>query len=219
MSQKTLLTAIVAVALVVPLAGPLLGQKVKAPKPPAPPSYATCTIEQDVNSGMATVQVGRDVQTYGPTDQQLYISDGLLPPVGSTDFPGVVSELRALGGEGGFYGPYYGQIRVLNDRIDYFFDTAPGCVADNAPTNRCRFRAVVVDGTAVYTRVGKTKVLTGIAFDEARYLLDYRPCDPAADPDNCYFTLYGCYDDRDCPGVPPGGEGYVYATVNVLFQQ
>ncbi|MFO7695187.1 MAG: hypothetical protein R6V57_19040 [Vicinamibacterales bacterium] len=215
MSKKTLLTAIVAVALVVPLAG----QKVKVPKPPASSSDATCTIEQDVNS-IDPVQVGRDVRTYGPPDQPLYISDGLLPPTGDGEYSQAVAELRALGPDSDdYYGPYYGQIRVLDDRIDYFFDTAPGCDADNTAEKPCRFRAIVVDGTAVYTRVGKTKVLTSIAFEEGRYLLAYRPCDPAVDPVNCYVQLYGCYDDRDCPGVLPDGEGYVYATVNVLFQQ
>jgi hypothetical protein len=75
-----------------------------------------------------------------------------------------------------------------------------------------------VDGVPVYEKVGKTRMLTHIAFEEGRYLLDYRWCDPATDP-ACYVKLLGCYDDRDCPGVLPGGEGYVYATVNVLFQQ
>jgi len=55
-------------------------------------------------------------------------------------------------------------------------------------------------------REGKKKVLVGVAFDEGRYLLDYRPCDPAADPDNCYFKLYGCYDDRDCEALPPADD-------------
>ena len=209
MSRQTLTTALIAIALVVPLAG----QKVKPPKPPA---TAVCTMEVDISSKAVPVTVGRDVAAYGPVNQALYLHESLLPALGSTDFPVAVAELRASGADGeGHYGPYYGQIRVLNDRIDYWFDTAPGCVANNAATNLCRFRAIVVDGTAVYTRVGKSRVLTGIAFDEGRYLLDYRPCDPAADPDNCYFKLYGCYDDRDCPS----GEGYVYATVNVLFQQ
>ena len=214
MSKQTLATALIALALVVPLAG----QKAKPPKPPA---TAVCTMEVDINSKAVPVTVGRDVATYGPVNQALYIHESLLPATGSTGFPLVVAALRASGADSeGYYGPYYGQIRVLNDRIDYFFDTAEvGCVANNTAANLCPFRAIVVDGTAVYTRVGKTKVLTSIAFNEGRYLLDYRPCDPALDPDNCYFTLLGCYDDRDCPGVPPGGEGYVYATVNVLFQQ
>lgn len=217
MSRITLVTAIVAVALVVPLAG----QKVKVPKPPPAPAYATVSIGDEVNSGESTVQVGRDVASYGPVNQALFIHDSLLPLQGSTDFPLVVTALRASGADSeGYYGPYYGQIRVLNDRIDYFFDTAmSGCVADNTATNPCPFRAIVVDGTAVYTRVGKTKVLTSIAFDEGRYLLDYRPCDPAVDPVNCYFKLLGCYDDRDCPGVEPGDpDYYIYATLSVLFQ-
>jgi hypothetical protein len=70
-----------------------------------------------------------------------------------------------------------------------------------------------VDGTAVKNK----KTLVRIEFDEGRYLLDYRWCNPADDP-ICRVQLFGCYDDRDCPGVPPGGEGYVYATLNVLFQ-
>jgi len=65
----------------------------------------------------------------------------------------------------------------------------------------------------VFSGTGK-KTLVGIAFNEGRYLLDHRWCDPAVDPVNCYFKLLGCYDDRDCAT----GEGYVYATVNVLFQ-
>lgn len=210
MSNKTLLTAIVAVALVVPLAG----QKAKPPKPPV---YATVTITDDVNSGESTVQVGRDTLTYGPADQALYIHESLLPAAGSTGFPGVVVELRALGPDiYGYYGPYSGQIRVLNDRIDYWFDTAPGCGEAITSAVPCRFRAIVVDGVPIYEKIGKTRVLTRIAFNDGRYLLDYRPCDPATNPD-CYVKLFGCYDDRDCPGVPPGGEGYVYATVNVWF--
>jgi hypothetical protein len=209
MSKKTLLTAIVAIALVVPLAG----QKVKPPKPPA---TAVCTMEVDISSKAVPVTVGRDVAAYGPVNQALYLHESLLPPDGAIDPTGGIALVRGATLNDGYYGPYYGQIRVLNDRLDYFFDTVmTGCVADNTATNLCPFRAIVVDGTAVYTRVGKSRVLTGIAFDEGRYLLDYRPCDPAADPDNCYFKLYGCYDDRDCPS----GEGYVYATVNVLFQQ
>ena len=65
----------------------------------------------------------------------------------------------------------------------------------------------------MFSGTGKKKTLVGITFNEGRYLLDYRPCDPATDP-ACYVKLYGCYDDRDCPT----GEGYVYATVNVWFQ-
>ena len=212
MSKLSVFAAFMAITLVVPLA--VSGQKGKPPKPPV---YATVTIEQEINSGEADVLVGRDVQTYGPVDQALYIHGDLLPPLGSTGFPGAVAELRALGPDGaGFYGPYSGQIRVLDNRIDYWFDIAPGCYQDKAPL--CPFRVIVVDGVPVYTKVGKTRVLTSIAFNEGRYLLDYRWCDPATNPD-CYIKLYGCYDDRDCPGVPPGGEGYVYATVNVVFQQ
>jgi hypothetical protein len=213
MSRNTFVTAIVAVALVVPLAG----QRVKPAKPQA---VAECTMAGEVDSYTSAVTVGRDVASYGPVNQALFIHESLLPPEGSTDFPLVVDALRASGADSeGYYGPYYGQIRVLNDRLDYFFDTAmSGCVADNTAANLCPFRAIVVDGMPVYTGTGKKKVLVGIAFDEGRYLLDYRPCDPALDPDNCYFKLYGCYDDRDCPGVPPGGEGYVYATVTVRFQ-
>ena len=214
MSTKTLLTAIVAVALVVPLAG----QNFKVPKPPPLPAYATVTVAGEVNSGTLDVQVGRDVGSYGPVNQALYIHESLLPPLGTTDYPAAVAELRALDPEAdGYYGPYSGQIRVLNDRIDYWFDTAPGCSEAIASTFPCRFRAIVVDGVPVYEKIGKTRVLTHIAFEEGRYLLDYRWCDPATDP-ACYVKLYGCYDDRDCPGVPPGGEGYVYATVNVWFQ-
>jgi hypothetical protein len=142
-----------------------------------------------------------------------------LPDTNPDGVPGdPVGVLKGASLSGEFYGPYYGQIRVLDDRIDYFFDTAAGCVADNTAPNLCPFRAIVLDGVPVYTKVGKTRVLTSIAFNDGRYLLDYRPCDPALDPVSCYIKLLGCYDDRDCPGVPPGGEGYVYATVNVLFQ-
>jgi hypothetical protein len=207
MSKQTLTTALIAIALVVPLAG----QKVKPPKPPA---YTPCTIELDVNSGGSTVQVGRDVGTYGPKDQALYIHESLLPPEGTADPSGGIALVKAAANTDGFYGPYYGQIRVLDDRIDYFFNTVQGCAQDNTDPWLCPFRLIVVDGEAVKNK----KTLVGIAFDEGRYLLDYRPCDPAADPDNCYFKLYGCYDDRDCPGVPPGGEGYVFATVTVRFR-
>ena len=207
MSTKTLLTAIVAVALVVPLAG-------QKPKPPQPPVYKTVTITDQINSGESTVQVGRDTLTYGPINQELYIHESLLPPLGATDYPAAVAELRALDPEAdGYYGPYHGQIRVLNERIDYWFDTVPGCSEAITSAFPCRFRAVVVDGTAVFSGTGKKKTLVGITFNEGRYLLDYRPCDPATDP-ACYVKLYGCYDDRDCPT----GEGYVYATVNVWFQ-
>jgi hypothetical protein len=208
MSKQTLTTALLAIALVVPLAG----QKAKVPKPP-PPAYVSSTFELEVNSGGSTVEVGRDVRTYGPIDQVLYIHDSLLPPDGTPDISGGISLVKAAPHNGDFWGPYYGQIRVLDDRVDYFFDTAMGCVADNAEPNLCPFRLAVVDGEAVKIK----KKVVGVAFDEGRYLLDYRPCDPALDPD-CYINLYGCYDDRDCPGVPPGGEGYVYATLNVWFR-
>jgi hypothetical protein len=206
MSKLRLVVVFAAFALVAPLA--VSGQKAKPPKPPA---YTPCTFELEVNSVGSLVEVGRDVGTYGPADQALYIHESLLPPDGAADPTSGISLVKAAGHSGGFYGPYYGQVRVLDNRIDYWFDTAPGCYQDIAPL--CPFRVIVVDGTAVYARVGKTKVLTRIAFDEGRYLLDYRPCDPAAGG-SCYFKLYGCYDDRDCPG----GEGYVYATVNVVFQ-
>jgi hypothetical protein len=214
MRKLPVLVAFMAITLVVPLA--VSGQKGKPPKPPV---YATVTIEQEINSGEADVLVGRDVQTYGPVDQALYIHGDLLPPLGSTGFPGAVAELRALGPDGaGFYGPYSGQIRVLNDRIDHWFDTSTGCGEAITSDSPCRFRVVVADGSAVYSGTGKKKTLIGVAFNEGRYLLDYRWCDPATNPD-CYIKLYGCYDDRACPGVPPGGEGYVYATAYVRFQQ
>jgi hypothetical protein len=206
MSTKTLLTAIVAVALVVPLAG----QKAKPPKPPV---YATVVVAGQVDSGESTVQVGRDVQTYGPIDQELYIHESLLPPDGAPDPTGGIALVKAAPHSAGFYGPYSGQIRVLNDRIDYWFDTAPGCSEPIASAFPCRFRAIVVDGVPNYEKIGKSRVLTHIAFNDGRHLLDYRRCDPATDP-ACYVKLYGCYDDRDCPT----GEGYVYATVNVVFQ-
>ena len=214
MTKLKVLVAFTAIALVVPLA--VTGQKGKPLKPPV---YATVTIADDVNSGGSTVQVGRDVGTYGPTNQALYIHESLLPPLGTTEYPAAVAELRALDPDAdGYYGPYAGQIRVLDDRLDYFFDTAAGCVADNTQPNLCPFRVTVADGTAVFSGTGKKKTLVGIAFNDGRYLLDYRPCDPAVDPVNCYFKLLGCYDDRDCPGVPPGGAGYIFATVHVLFQ-
>jgi hypothetical protein len=214
MSKLRVFTAIVVVSLVMPLAS--AGQKGKPPKPPA---FTPCTFGLEVTSGGSIVQVGRDVGTYGPTDQALYIHESLLPPSEIPELPGVVANLKAVGSTGGVYGPYYGQIRVLDDRIDYFFDTTKsGCLQDNKAPNLCPFRLTVVDGVPVYTKMGKTRVLTSIAFNDGRYLLDYRPCDPAVDPVNCYFKLLGCYDDRDCPGVPPGGEGYVYATVDVRFQ-
>ena len=212
MSKLRVFVAFMAIAVVVPLAAS--GQKGKPPKPPV---TATCTMAGEVDSHTSVVTVGRDVASYGPLNQVLYIDQSLLPPSEIPELPEVVASLKAVGSSGGFFGPYYGQIRVLNDRIDYWFDTAPGCYQDKAPL--CPFRVIVVDGVPVYTMVGKTRVLTSIAFNDGRYLLDYRPCDPALDPVNCYVKLLGCYDDRDCPGVPPGGEGYVYATVNVVFRQ
>ena len=210
MSKLRVVVAFVAIAFVLPLA--VSGQKVKPPKPPV---TAVCTIAGEVQSGDAVVIVGRDVASYGPMDQALYIHESLLPPSEIPDLPGVVASLKAVGSAGGFYGPYYGQIRVLDDRLDYFFDTwASGCLQDNKATNLCPFRLTVADGVPVYTKVGKTRVLTSIAFSDGRYLLDYRPCDPALDPVSCYFKLLGCYDDRDCPS----GEGYVYATFEVRFQ-
>jgi len=211
MSKWRVLAAFLAIALVVPLA--VSGQKAKPPKPPA---TATVIMEGEVQSDGSPVTVGRDVASYGPMDQELYIHESLLP-LSSVEFPDVVLALRARGADtDGFYGPYYGQIRVLNDRIDYWFDTKAGCAQDISADFPCRFRAIVVDGVPFYEKVGKTRVLTHIAFEEGRYLLDYRWCDPATDP-ACYVKLYGCYDDRDCPGVPPGGEGYVLATFDVRF--
>ena len=210
MSKLRVFVAFMAIAIVVPLA--VSGQKGKPPKPPA---YTPCTIEQEVNSGALSVQAGRDVGTYGPKDQALYIHESLLPPEGASDLTGGIALVKSARYTGGFYGPYYGQIRVLNDRIDYFFNTGPGCAQNNTDPYLCPFRLTVADGVPVYTKVGKTRVLTSIAFNDGRYLLDYRPCDPAVDPVNCYFKLYGCYDDRDCPS----GVGYIYATVKVVFQQ
>ena len=210
MTKSRVAVAVVGIALVVPLA--VSGQKVKPPKPPV---TATCTMAGEVDSHTSVVTAGRDVATYGPINQPLYIHESLLPPEGASDPTGGIALVKAAPLNDGYYGPYYGQIRLLNDRIDYFFDTAMGCMADNTAPNLCPFRAIVVDGAAVYTGAGKKKTLVGIAFNDGRYLLDYRPCDPAADPVNCYVKLYGCYDDRDCPS----GQGYVYATVNVLFQQ
>ncbi len=156
--------------------------------------------------------VPRAIGTGSSEDQVLYIRGALLPPVEGSAFPGVVQELRGAGPDaGGLYGPYYGQVRVLDDRLDYFFDTGSGCFVDKAPL--CRFRLVVADGKPVFARSGKTRTLDSIAFGPARTLLDYRPCDPAGDPVNCYFNLYGCYDDRDC--LP--NEDFVYATLNVKF--
>jgi hypothetical protein len=209
-SKTRVLIAVIATALVMPPV--IAGQKAR------PPVYTPSTIEEEINSGGVEVQVGRNVQTYGPIDQPLYISDSLLPPDGAYDPTGGIALVKAAPRSNGFYGPYYGQIRVLDDRLDYFFGTATGCVADNTQPNPCPFRLTVADGTPVYSGTAKKRTLVGIAFNEGRYLLDYRPCDPAVDPVNCYVKLLGCYDDRDCPGVPPGGEGYVSATVNVRFR-
>jgi hypothetical protein len=172
-------------------------------------------MQGDVKSSGAVV-VGRDVGSYGAIDQQLYVHESLLPPSGAADPTGGIALVKLRGPSDGFYGPYYGQIRVLNDRVDYFFDTAPGCVQDNTKPNLCPFRLIVVDGTVRYTGQGKTRTLAGIAFREGRTLLDYRPCDPANDPVNCYVKLYGCYDDRDCPDLDPD-EDFVYATFDVTF--
>lgn len=209
MRKLQVLVAVTTIALVVPLAG----QKVKVPKPPA---TAMAVMEGEVQSGELAVTVGRDVASYGPMDQVLYIHESLLPPEGAADPTGGIALVKQAACSDGFYGPYYGQIRVLNDRIDYWFDTKAGCAQDISADFPCRFRAIVVDGVPFYEKVGKTRVLTHIAFEEGRYLLDYRWCDPATDP-ACYVKLYGCYDDRDCPGVPPGGEGYVLATFDVRF--
>jgi hypothetical protein len=213
-SKLKVLVAFMAIALVVPV---VAGQD--RGKPTKPPATATCTMEGEVDSQNAVVTVGRDVATYGPINQQLFIHESLLPPEDAADPTGGIALVKQAAHSSGFYGPYYGQIRVLDNRIDYFFDTTTGCVQDNKAPNLCPFRLTVADGVPVYTKMGKTRVLTSIAFNDGRYLLDYRPCDPAVDPANCYFKLLGCYDDRDCPDVPPGGEGYVHATVNVVFQQ
>jgi len=211
MTKSRVAVAVVGIAFVVPLA--VSGQKAKPPKPPV---YATVTVAGQVDSGVSTVEVGRDTLTYGPLNQELYIHESLLPPEGAPDPTGGIALVKAAPYSAGFYGPYLGQIRVLNDRIGYWFDTKAGCAQDVSADFPCRFRAIVVDGVPFYEKVGKTRVLTHIAFEEGRYLLDYRWCDPATDP-ACYVKLYGCYDDRDCPGVPPGGEGYVLATFDVRF--
>jgi hypothetical protein len=214
MSKSRVVVAFVAIAFVLPLA--VSGQKAKPPKPPV---YATVAVTDEVNSGGSTVQAGRDVATYGPINQELYIHGSLLPPDGDAEYSQVVAELRALGPDAdGYYGPYSGQIRVLNDRLDYWFDTSDGCGEAITSTFPCRFRAIVVDGVPVYEKIGKTRVLTRLAFNDGRYLLDYRWCDPATNPE-CYVKLYGCYDDRDCPGIEPGDpDYYIYATLSVLFQ-
>ena len=208
MRKLQVLVAVTTIALVVPLA--VSGQKGKPPKPPA---TATCVMAGDVDSQNSPVTVGRDVVSYGPVNQVLYIDERLLPESDPMNLPGIVAQLKATGYDGQFYGPYYGQIRLLDNRLDYYFDTTAGCVQDNAPENRCRFRLIVADGTTVYERIGKTRTLVGIAFDKGRSILDYRPCNPALDPVSCYFKLHGCYDDRDCPS----GEGYVYATFEARF--
>lgn len=217
MNAKTLLTTAIAVALVVPLAG----QNAKVLKAPRPSAPVECAMEGEIQTAPdSTVRVGRDTVTYGPTDQELYIHKSLLPATNPDGVPGdPVGVLTLAGFDGEYWGPYFGQIRVLNDRLDYFFDTWKStCLQDNAATNLCPFRLTVVDGVPVYEKIGKTRVLTHIAFNEGRYLLDYRPCDPAVDPDNCYFKLLGCYDDRDCPGVTPGDPAYyIYAALQVLF--
>jgi hypothetical protein len=201
MTKLKVLVAFMAIAFVVPLA--VSGQK------PKPPAYATVTIEGEVNSHTDVV-VGRNTVTYGDQNQALYIHESLLPPGNG----GVVVELKGAGPTNGFYGPYYGQIRVLDNRIDYLFDVVPGCVLDNSSEDRCPFWVIVADGVPIYEKIGKSRVLTHIAFDEGRYLLYQKTCNPADDP-NCLVKLYGCYDDRDCP---PGVGSYVFATVNVLFQ-
>jgi hypothetical protein len=201
MTKLKVLVAFMAIAFVVPLA--VSGQK------PKPPAYATVTIEGEVNSHTAVV-VGRNTVTYGDQNQALYIHESLLPPGAD----GEVGYLKAAGYADGYYGPYFGLIRVLDNRIDYLFDVVPGCVLDNSSEDRCPFWVIVADGVPIYEKIGKTRVLTHIAFDEGRYLLYQKTCNPADDP-NCLVKLYGCYDDRDCP---PGVGSYVFATVNVLFQ-
>ena len=212
-SKQTLAIALVAIALVVPVvAGQARG------KPPKPPGCTPCTFEGEADSSDAPVSVGRDVATSGPTDQALDIHESLLPS-SSDEFPEAVEALRIGGADAdGFFGPDCRQIRLLYGRIDYWFGTTAGCGRNITATYPCRFCLIVVDGIAVYERIGKARTLVRIAFNDGRYLLDYRPCDPAVDPVSCYFKLFGCYDDRDCPGVPPGGPGYVFATFDVRFQ-
>lgn len=211
MKKLRVFIAITAVALVMPLTA--MGQK---GKPTPPPAGVPCTLVGEVDSNGSTVQVGRAVASYGPVDQVLFIDKSLLLNPYPTAPGSAVERLTAADQGGEVYGPYYGQIRVLDDRIDYFFDTSAEspCVQDNTKPNLCPFHLTVVDGTALYSGKGKTRTLVSIAFAEGRTLLDYRPCDPAGDPVNCYFKLYGCYDVRDCPD----GEGYVYASFDVRFK-
>jgi hypothetical protein len=196
--------ALIAIALVLPLA--VSGEKVK------PPVTATCTMVGEVQSGESAVTVGRDVASYGPGDQELYVHESLLPPDGADDPTGGIALVKGAPLSAGYYGPFYGQIRVLDNRTDYWFDTTAGCAQDISADFACRFRLVVVDGVAIYEKIGKTRVLTRVAFNDGRYLLDYRWCDPATNP-ACYVKLYGCYDDRDCPS----GDGYVLATFEARF--
>jgi hypothetical protein len=212
-SKTRLLVAIVAAALVVPAL-----QAGAKGKPAKPPVTAQSVIEGEVHSARQPVNVGRNELSYGAPDQQLFIHESLLPETDPEGFPGVVARLKDTGYAGGYYGPYFGQVRVLNNRLDYYFDTSMGCAQPDASLNLCPFRLIVVDGTAVYTGTGKRKTLAGVAFVDGRTLVDYRACNPADNP-ACYVKLYGCYDDRDCPGVEPGGAGYVCATLNVWFQR
>jgi len=207
----------------------LMASAILADKPSKPPGQqpllATCAMEAAfplpeghgyVTSQGEAVTVGRAVESYGPADQVLYLHENLLPPDGANDPTGGIALVKVGGISGSLYGPYYGQIRVLDDRLDYFFDTSPGCVQDHAAPNLCPFRLTVVDGTAIYSGKGKTRILSSIAFRGARTLLDYRPCDPAVDPVGCYLNLYGCYDDRDCPDLDPD-EDFVLSAFDVTF--
>jgi hypothetical protein len=204
MTKLKVLVAFTAIALAVPLA--VSGQKGKPPKPPV---TAECTMAGDVKTDESAVTVGRDVATYGLMNQALYIHESLLPPGEA----GAVGYLKAADYADGYYGPYFGLIRVLDNRIDYLFDRVEGCVQDNSSLNMCPFWVIVADGVPIYEKIGKSRVLTHIAFGESRYLLYQKTCNPAENPE-CLVKLYGCYDERDCPA----GAGYVYATVNVLFQ-
>jgi hypothetical protein len=212
----------IAISLMMPIA--FAGKPDKPGKPPKS-EPATCIMQVVpqlpdghgyISSGGQFVDVDLSIQSFGPPDQPLYIHENLLPPENADDPTGGIGLLYEGLGEptNELYGPVFGLIRIMgNERVDYIFDTYQGCGDPMTGDRLCPFRLVVLDGTPIFTGKGKNKTLESVAFGGGRTLLDYRYW---CGQDICQETIYGCFDDRDCPGVPYP-EGYVLASFDVIF--